>query len=59
MADVLAELREDVLVDPSDIFKVKEILGQAACLCGIVSSSMLWLSKPEEANPDFPSPYFS
>ena len=36
------------MVDQSDIFKVKETLGQVACLCGNVSSSMLRLSKPEE-----------
>jgi uroporphyrinogen-III decarboxylase len=38
------------MVDQSDIFKVKETLGQVACLCGNVSSSMLRLSKPEEVS---------
>ena len=38
------------MVDQSDIFKVKETLGQVACLCGNVSSSMLRLSKPAEVS---------
>jgi hypothetical protein len=36
------------MVDQSDIFEAKKTLGQVACLCGNVSSSMLLLSKPEE-----------
>jgi len=36
------------MVDQSDIFEVKKTLGQVACLCGNVSSSMLLLSKPDE-----------
>jgi hypothetical protein len=36
------------MVDQSDIFKAKETLGQVACLCGNVSSSMLLLSTTDE-----------
>lgn len=38
------------MVDQSDIFKVKETLGQVACLYGNVGSSMLRLGKPEEVS---------
>jgi hypothetical protein len=36
------------MVDQSDIQKAKETLGQVACLCGNVPSSMLLLSTPDE-----------
>jgi uroporphyrinogen-III decarboxylase len=38
------------MVDQSDIFKVKETLGQVGCLYGNVGSSMLRLAKPEEVS---------
>ena len=36
------------MVDQSDMVKVKETLGQNACLIGNVSSSMLRLGAPED-----------